>query len=151
MPDIHVVDRYFEAVKQLGIVNDRSACSLFLDPLAEVDLVAFELTSKQYIAVAMGAQFATKQIPVSLLAKSLSVSTLPIVLLGGKEDEERAELLKNKLNSKKTIDFCGKLSLMQSSFITKHAKVLLTSDTGLMHIASSFNTPIILSCILFTK
>ncbi len=141
MPKVHVVDRYFEAVKSLGVKNDLLPCDMFLLEEDEVNLQDYGLENKQYLAVAMGAQFATKQMPIDLMKNVLQKVEIPIVLVGGPTDIERSTALKNSLESHNVIDFCGKLTLRQSAFMTKHARVLLTGDTGLMHIASCFETP----------
>lgn len=143
MPDVHVVDRYFEAVKQLGVVNDQKPCDFFLLDADLVSLESIALTSKGFIGVAMGAQYATKQMPVSLMAEILKGIQLPVVLLGGPMDSERATVLIQQLPNQRVLDLCGKLTLRQSAFMTKHCAKLLTGDTGLMHIASCFETPIV--------
>ncbi len=143
MPKVHVVDRYFEAVKALGVTNDRKPCDFFLSENDVVDLASYNLSEKNFIAVAMGAQFATKQMPVSLMAEILGQMEKPIVLLGGPTDLERAAELSTLLEKKQVIDLCGKLSLRQSAFMTKTCSKLLTGDTGLMHIASCFETQIV--------
>lgn len=143
MPKVHVVDRYFEAVKHLGVKNDLLPCDFFLTADDEVNLPEHGLETKNFIAVSMGAQFATKQMPVELMVQVLEKVKTPIVLLGGPMDLERSIALSKALNRENLVDFCGKLSLRQSASMTKHAAVLLTGDTGLMHIASCFETPIV--------
>lgn len=143
LPKVHVVDRYFEAAALFNIKPDGKPCDFFLSENDTVDLTAVQLVPKQFIAVAMGAQFGTKQMPVKLIAKILKDTSLPIVLLGGKMDEERSNQLITLLDSQKVIDFCGKLTLRQSALLTQQASCLLSGDTGLMHIASAFETPII--------
>ncbi|ASS50789.1 MAG: glycosyl transferase [Candidatus Fluviicola riflensis] len=143
MPDVHVVDRYFEAVKAIGVKNDGLPCELFLAPADEVNLAEHNLQPKRFVAVAMGAQFATKQMPIHLMADILSGIELPIVLLGGPTDLERSDLLKQQLSSQQVVDFCGKITLRQSAFVVSQAKAILTGDTGLMHIASAFSIPIV--------
>lgn len=143
MPKVHVVDRYFEAVKELGVKNDQKPCDFFLADSDLVSLDSIALVSKKFIAVAMGAQFATKQMPVSLMAKILEGVQIPVVLLGGPMDSERAAELIQQLPNQRVLDLCGKMTLRQSAFMTKHCAKLLTGDTGLMHIASCFETPIV--------
>ena len=41
------------------------------------------------------------------------------------------------------IDMCGKCSLSQSALYVKHSAVVITSDTGLMHIAAAYKKNII--------
>lgn len=143
LPKVHIVDRYFEAAAIFGIKPDGKPCDFFLTDQDKLQLENEHLTSKGFIAVAMGAQFGTKQLPVELMASVLNNAVLPIVLLGGNMDVERSSTLKNMLKTQNVIDFCGKLSIRQSAYLTSQAKVLLTGDTGLMHIASAFETPIV--------
>lgn len=143
MPKVHVVDRYFEAVKELGVKNDQKPCDFFLTDADIVDLESIALAPKKFIGVAMGAQYATKQMPVSLMAKILEGVQMPVVLLGGPMDSERAAELMANLPNQRVMDLCGKLTLRQSAYMTKQCAKLLTGDTGLMHIASCFETPIV--------
>lgn len=143
MPKLHVVDRYFSAVHELGVKNDQKPCDFILTEGDSVELSEYSLEAKHFVAVAMGAQFATKQMPLELMKDVLEKVDLPIVLLGGPMDSERSSALKNELKSKYIIDFCGKLTLRQSAFIGSKAKVMLTGDTGLMHIAACFETPVV--------
>lgn len=143
MPKVHVVDRYFEAVKHLGVTSDGLGCDIVLTEKDQVNLADYQLTEKQFLAVAMGAQFATKQLPIDLLVRCLAPINQPIVLLGGEMDTERAAALMQALPTATIVDLTGKLSLLQSTDITAKASVLLTGDTGLMHLASAMNTPIV--------
>lgn len=143
MPELHVVDRYFKTVESLGVKNDHKPCDFYLNQEDLLDLNEYGLSRKNFVAVAMGAQFGTKQMPIDLMANSLLDIAVPIVLLGGKEDKERSAKLVHALENQKVIDLTGNLSIRQSAFMCKEAKVLLTGDTGLMHIASAFETPIV--------
>lgn len=143
MPDMHVVERYFETVKSLGVNSDGLPCELFLNAADSVNLSENKLETGNFLAVAMGAQFGTKQLPIDLLEKTLKDLNIPIVLLGGPMDVERSNALKNKLSSQNVIDFCGKITLRQSAYVLSQSRALLTADTGLMHIATAFRIPIV--------
>ncbi len=146
MPDIHIVDRYFQAVEKLGVHNKKYACQLIISRQQVVNTQdLFDLRPKSFVAVAIGAQFATKTLPVEKLIDILSQVEYPIILLGGPGDVERSKLLIEGLknHSQKVINAVNQFSLMQSASIVEQAKVLLTHDTGLMHIATAFNTPIV--------
>ena len=67
---------------------------------------------------------------------------MPLVLLGGKDDIEKAQQIQQALQQN-VINLCGKLSIRESAAVIEKATVMLTGDTGLMHIASAFSTPII--------
>ena len=71
----------------------------------------------------------------------------PIVLLGGNQEIQKAEAIETIIKAtegiKNIVNLVGKCSLLESAAIVKHAKVVLTGDTGLMHIAAAFHKPII--------
>ena len=67
----------------------------------------------------------------------------PIILLGGSSDSQVAREIIPYSKSNEIIDFCGKLSLNQSAFVVKKSEVVISHDTGLMHIAAAYNKKII--------
>lgn len=144
MPEVHIVDRYFEAVKSLGVKNEDHLCDFFIAPKDEIDtLSAFSLERGTFVSVAIGAQYATKRLPVSKLVEILGSLDKPIVLVGGPTDRENGEEIIRLLPEKKIISACGQYNLGQSASIVKQSAVLLTHDTGLMHIATCFKVPIV--------
>ncbi len=138
----HLVDRYMETVKALGVKNDHLPCDYFIPEADEIGLRVYGLEPENYIAVAIGAQFETKQLPVSKLTEVLKDQELPIVILGGKQDEERAAEIAQSIPC---LDLTGKLNLNGSAYLVKKAAVLLTNDTGLMHIGACFENMRIVS------
>lgn len=136
----HVVDRYFDAVKALGVKNDLLPCDFYIPETDNIDLRIYGIEEKKFLAVAIGAKFETKQLPISKTVEVLRKVSLPIVLLGGKEDEEKGQRIAQEIDC---LDLTGKINLNASASIVKRAKVLLTNDTGLMHIGACFNTYIV--------
>ena len=68
MPKIHVVERYFEAVKPLGVKNDELPGDYFIPENDKVDtLTELAMNPKEYVSMAIGAQFKTKQMPVRFI------------------------------------------------------------------------------------
>lgn len=146
MPKVHVVDRYFEAVKPIGVVNDQKGCELNLSPSDVSIPESLHVQPKQYVAVAIGAQFATKVMPPEQLAGVIVKLEHPVVLLGGPTDvgaAERIMLICKEAGKENVSNAVNAFSLMQSAGIVAQAKCLLTHDTGLMHIASCFDVPIV--------
>ncbi len=142
LPSIHIVDRYFEAVKHLNVVNDKLPCDYFIASHDEVDTnEQFGHLPNQYVAFAIGAQFATKRLPENKLRELCENVSLPIVLLGGKDDVSMGDKL--IVSNGRVINLCGKLSLSQSASVVKQARCVVSHDTGLMHIASAFEKPIV--------
>lgn len=144
MPNIHIVDRYFKAVEALGVKNDHLPCDYFIPEKEQVQTEAMlNVHPKSYLAIAIGAQFATKRMNFELLEKIINPLSVPIVLVGGPTDANFAFKLKNRFPEKTIISACGNFSLSQSASIVQQAKAILTNDTGLMHIASCFEIPTI--------
>ena len=143
MPNLHIVDRYLNTVKTLGIKNDNEGLDYFLPPaLSNADsLTQIPYQSFKYIAVAIGAQHQTKRLPVAKLISICNKLPLPVVLLGSEADNAQAEIIAHEVPQ--CLNACGKLSLHQSAWAVKHAAFVLTHDTGLMHIAAAFNKRII--------
>ena len=142
LPNIHIVDRYFDAVKHLNIVNDKLPCDYFIDVQDEVDTLAqVGFLPNQYVAFAIGAQFATKRLPENKLRELCESLSSPLVLLGGKDDAAMGDKLSEAFGH--VVNLCGKLNLSQSASVVKQARVVISHDTGLMHIASAFEKPIV--------
>jgi len=144
LPHLHIVDRYFETVKSLGVENDQLGLDYFINHKDEVDIPSSLPTMfhEGYHALVVGGSYYTKQIPIHKLKDICSKSSVPLILLGGKEDAVIAEQV-YQLHKNKTINLCGKLNLNQSASIIQQADKVITSDTGLMHIAAAYKKDII--------
>jgi ADP-heptose:LPS heptosyltransferase len=134
------VDRYFKSVESLGVKNDNKGLDYFIGKNDEIKLSEYHI-EENFMAYAIGAQFATKRLPTNKIIELLSKIDQTVVLLGGVGDMPVAREITEKCRN--TINLCGDLSLNQSASIVKQAKKVITHDTGLMHIASAFNKPII--------
>jgi ADP-heptose:LPS heptosyltransferase len=143
LPDVHIVDRYFETVKGLGVTNDNKGLDYFIPEKDKLDpAVLHPELAKAYYALVVGGSYYTKQIPLVKLVEICDRADKPVVLLGGKGDKALAEEVVK--NSKGTvINSCGNLNLSQSASIIQQADKVITSDTGLMHIASAFKKEVI--------
>lgn len=144
LPNIHIVDRYFETVQSLGVKNDGKGLDYFINEKDEIDIPSSlpTLFHEDYNALVVGGSYFTKQIPIHKLKEICTKSSLPLILLGGKEDAAIAEQV-YQFHKNKTINLCGKLNLNQSASIIQQANKVITSDTGLMHIAAAYKKDII--------
>ena len=144
LPKVHIVDRYFEAVKSLGVMNDLEGLGFYIPPEAVLDISevhkGFE---KGYVAFVIGGQHFTKIFPSEKVAEVINKLGIPVMLLGGKEDFSRGEEIVEKTIGKTVINTCGKFSLNQSASLVQQCNVLITNDTGLMHIGAAFQKPIV--------
>jgi len=135
----HVVDRYFETVKSIGVYNDKKGISYTLNPTTSIDFN----TKQDYIAWVIGGSYETKKLSQKQIEDVISKLDVPVVLIGGNSENETADLIINNLVNKKIYNFCGIISLDQSALLIKYSKLVLTNDTGMMHISSAFSHPII--------
>ena len=142
LPKVHIVDRYFKAVKSLGVVNDNKGLDYFIDEKDKVNSLP-ETFQKGYIAIVTGGKHNTKQIPENILIKICNNINTPIILLGGKEDFDKTELVRTKSTNKDIMNACGSYNINQSASIIEQAAKVITGDTGLMHIAAAFKKEII--------
>ncbi len=140
MPKVHVVDRYFKAVKTLGVANDHLGLDFIIPEKDKVNINDYNIPSN-YIAFAIGAQFATKRLPIDSMIELINKIDLPIVLLGGESDKEMSESIVKRCSD--VVNLVGTLNLNQSASILKQAQKVVSHDTGLMHIAAAFEKPII--------
>lgn len=143
LPKIHIVDRNLATLESFGIKNDGMGLDYFIperDKVKKDDIP----TSHQlgYIGIVIGAALATKKMPLQKLIDLCAAIKHPVVLLGGKEDYEngKAIALQDEI---KIYNACGKFSLNESADLVNMAKLIITHDTGLMHIAAAFQKPII--------
>ncbi|MEI6899206.1 MAG: glycosyltransferase family 9 protein [Bacteroidota bacterium] len=142
LPPVHIVDRYFEAVNKLGIQNDQQGLDYFIPPNDEVDRATLPFPAGEYIAFVIGGKHNTKIFPQEKVTALCERLSSPVILLGGNEDRERADQIV-KSSTAKIFNGCGAYSLNQSASVVKNSKVVITNDTGLMHIAAAFRKPIL--------
>ncbi|HEX8060667.1 MAG TPA: glycosyltransferase family 9 protein, partial [Cyclobacteriaceae bacterium] len=148
LPHVHIVERYLAAAAPLGVKNDSLGLDYFIPDKDQVpvDWLPEEMRSG-YVAYAIGAQHFTKKMPIERMIELCDKINRPIVLLGGKEDFENAEKVRQVFLShpkKKTVIYnaCGKFNLNQSASILRQAQYVFSHDTGLMHIAAAFRKEI---------
>lgn len=142
MPQIHIVDRYLNAVKALGITNDGKGLDYFLPKSIEQGIQKLGLNFSEYTVIVLGATHATKRLPLHQL-KSLAQSVSgKLVLIGGKDDEASGEEIQ-AIDPERIFNAAGKTSLHESAYIIKNTLQVYTHDTGMMHIAAAFQKKII--------
>jgi len=143
LPKLHIVDRYLATTQSFNIANDGRGLDYFIP---EKDIVpATDLpTSHQhgFIGIVIGAALATKKLPLEKLQHLCSRINHPLVLMGGPEDRADGDAIA-AIDPIKIYNACGKFNLNESADLVRKSKLIITHDTGLMHIAAAFKKPII--------
>ena len=135
----HVVDRYLQAISFLGVKNDNQGLDFFITKQDEVN---FNVKQK-YITWCIGASKEQKKLAFDQICYVANKLNLPIVLLGGMEESNKANLIINQCSQNKIYNYCGNITINQSAYLIKHSQILLSNDTGLMHIGAALNKKII--------
>jgi ADP-heptose:LPS heptosyltransferase len=144
LPPLHLVDRYFQALKPFGVVYDGQGLDHFIPPEEEVDPARWlEPDRGAYVAVALGAAHATKQIPEDKLREILAGLPLPALLVGGPAEQGLGASLAALSGGPVRINLAGALTLHQSASVLRQAAVVLSPDTGMMHIAAALGRPLV--------
>lgn len=142
-PIEHVVKRGFDTVKPLGITDDGHGLDFVIPEKDQVDLsVISDRLNDRFVAYAIGGQMQGKILPENKIVELLKKVKKPTVLLGGSEDESRGETIA-KAFPDRVFNACGKFNLNQSASILNQSDVVLTHDTGLMHIASALKKKVV--------
>ena len=148
LPRVHIVQRYLAAGASLGIKDDGLGLDYFIPPGQEVNLATLPAPfAGGYVAVAIGAQHATKRLPLEQLVQLCQrLAPRPVMLLGGPEDAPMSEAIMKAVTAisgySPIENGCGRYSLHQSASLLHQASFVVSHDTGLMHIAAAFGKEI---------
>lgn len=140
MPKVHVVDRYMETLKAFQIENDNKGLDYFFhDNERPVLPKGYE---DEYIVIVIGAAHFNKKPRVEQYIELCQKIRRKIVLVGGSSEAKDGERIANECGSK-VWSFAGKTSLDGSAALLRDAQLVITPDTGMMHIAAALKKPII--------
>lgn len=137
LPDKHLVDRYFDALRNENINND----GLGLDFSLNRDAIVNDLPS-HYNVIVLGAAHKTKRIPENIVSQWVQRSSLPVVLIGGADVVNEGKSLAGGL-TEKVINATGQLSIDESAYVLSRAEKILTGDTGMMHLSAALKKSVI--------
>lgn len=143
LPDVHIVDRYLETVSFFDIKNDGKGLDYFIDESGSFKKE--ELPGpfqKGFVAIVIAGTYFTKKFPPHKISEICQKIPFPVILLGGKNEYDEGELVLSQSKGN-VLNYAGKISLNQSASLVRTANVVLTNDTGLMHIAAAFHKKIL--------
>jgi ADP-heptose:LPS heptosyltransferase len=144
LPKLHIVDRYLKTVDFLGISNDFAGLDYFIPQEVESILSSLpEPFRSGFVAIITGAKQITKQIPAERILSLCQEIDKPIVLIGGKEDFDKGDWVVKECPNKKVMNACGKFNLNESAYLLKQASIVITADTGMMHISAALKKEIV--------
>jgi len=153
-PDVPA--RYLEAVAHLGVRDDGLPPEIFFPPeMSQTVAAMLEGEGIPQGAACLGlcpsARHINKRWPAERYAEAAAqiAGTLkvPIVIFGSADERTQSiaivELIRRLSPDSKIANLAGWLSLPETAAAMDRCAVVLTNDTGLMHIASARNRPLV--------
>jgi len=135
----HIVDRYFKTVNKLNVYNDNKGLDYFLPDSFDIN---FNI-DQDYICWCIGGAHERKKLSVIQISDVISQLEIPVILIGASNEKALSTEIIASIKSDNVYDFCGETSIEESAYLVKNSSLVLTNDTGMMHIASAFDNPII--------
>jgi ADP-heptose:LPS heptosyltransferase len=132
-----IPERYADSV---GVNLDDKGLELFIPEEAKLSLV----DGKKYIGLCPGAKHFTKRWPADNyieLGTEITKLGYTIVLFGGKTERELCNWISSKVES--SINLQGDDELFPLAANMKKCDLIITNDSGLMHVASAVKIPIV--------
>jgi heptosyltransferase-2 len=144
---VPVPERYFEALRALDVRPDGGPPEFFLAPATRERIARWlaerGLDRQPFAALAPGAAHATKRWPTRhwrALAEQLRTLGYGLVALGGADDRQLAK----ELGPPPAIhNAAGEFSLQETGACLARAAVLVSGDTGVMHMATGVGTRVV--------
>jgi len=142
-----VVKNYFDVLRPLGINPDENGLEIWNQiDFEEEGYLKHPILKTNSIAFAPSANHFTKRWPserFAILAKTLMEEhNSNVVLIGGKKDKELCNAI-NLSAGGGLLDKSGSESVLETAKILDSCIVLVTNDTGVMHIAAARKIPVI--------
>jgi heptosyltransferase-2 len=143
LPTSHVCERYLQTLLPLGVSNDGKGLDYFL-PTSDfsVENILPSQFHAGYTALVIGASYETKKMPILKWMELCEKINGPIVVVGDKADQINAQKLTAAFPGK-VFNACGNYSLNESALFIKNSQLVISHDTGFLHVAVAFNKPTI--------
>lgn len=143
-----IPDTYFESIRSLELNDDGYGLELWLKK-DKKEYTHNRIDKKKYrkIAFAPGAHHFTKRWPPEKFIGLISLvkekyKQAEIVLVGGKADKAITDVILAKTDMN-IIDCTSSASILKTAEVIDECDLLITNDTGVMHIAAARQVPII--------
>ena len=149
-PNAHAVERYLQVLRALGVAppgEPRFALSIAEEARQRVEAeLARELVTESILCVAPGARWETKRWPVERFAEAAArlaeEAGVRVIVVGTEEDRPLAQGICSRVGEQ-ALDWTGRTSLVELAALLHRSALLLTNDSGPMHLAAALGTPVV--------
>jgi heptosyltransferase II len=143
LPDTFEADCYLDLAKAAGfdLPSVKPKLSVTEDELAKGRILAGEAT----IGMQPGARYKSKQIPIPVMAevvKELQNQGHTVAMFGGKEEAAHGEELRGLVRPP-LVNLIGITTLRETLSALANLRLMIGSDTGVMHLAAGVGCPTI--------
>jgi len=145
----HVAERYFDAARGLDVVPDDQPPEVFvaMEAAAGADRFLREsgVADRTLVALVPGAAHFTKRWPEhhwAALTELLTSRGVAVVILGGKAEAELGARLA-AIAGPRGASAAGQFDLSGTAALLKRARCAVAGDTGVMHLATALQTPVV--------
>jgi len=142
--DVYEAKFFFNLLQSLNIFPASSLTTPFLDIPASVKSSSELLGSdiRKYVVLFPGASIPERRWCAdrfSALAGKLAEQKFRVVIVGGSEDSDTGETITESVPD--VINLAGKTSLLETASILKGADLLVSGDSGVLHIGVGLGIP----------
>ena len=142
LPSVHIVDRYLKTIEHLGVKDDGLGLDLNIPGDKKLDIEeTFGFKPNQYASVVIGAAHQTKCMTAEQIIDLCDKLEMPVILLGGKDEIEKANLILAGVKNPLVKSAVGQFDILQSASIIQQSGPIISHDTGMMHIAAAMQKP----------
>lgn len=151
--EMHAVDRYLLAADALGAARPTPPQFHFnispadREQVSDVLVRAGVRAGLPWIAMNLSARWPTKRWPLDSFAavadRLHEEGAGPVVLIGGPDDRADAKTMKALAKTPSIVDVTGLTPLDRLPALLQAASVLVTNDSGPMHVAAAVGTPVV--------
>lgn len=139
--EMHAVERYLEVAHELGC-NSRDV--IFPFPLVKNGLKGIrelKASLNDYVVLVPGARWDTKVWPAESFGRLASMLPLKSVVVGSSKDAPIADRIVGMAGGK-TVSLAGRTTLAELIEVMRDARMVVSNDSGPMHIAAALNVPV---------
>ena len=138
LPSVHIVERYMDTIRNLGVSLDEGGLDYFFPKEVSVE----QTLPDRFVLFALGGAHRGKRMNTRQWISLIQAINFPVVLVGGSEDAPESEEIARETGSRVS-NLTNKLSIHQSALLASKAALVVSGDTGMMHIASAFKAKIV--------
>ena len=147
----HALERYLDLIAQVGVSLEEPGLKFSIPTearnQAEKWIREKGLTSFPLVIIHPLAKWSTKQWPLenfARLADHLAARGASLVFTGGPDDRDAVESILDRMQRRKgTANLTGETGLKELAALFSCADLVLSTDTGPMHLAAAVNAPLI--------